>query len=100
MSLRAVGRDGRLVGETLEPGVIMNRNQVLTRTSTAVVGGVVAALAMAPVASARPHAGEVALIAATTATGCPLQRVDDQLVRCDDLTGNGVAAPSFVPVGG
>ena len=28
--------------------------------------------------------------------GCLLRRVDTQLVRCDDLTGNGVAAPAFV----
>jgi hypothetical protein len=28
---------------------------------------------------------------------CSLQRVGTQFVRCDDLTGNGVPAPSFIP---
>jgi hypothetical protein len=31
------------------------------------------------------------------ATRCELQRVGTQFVRCDDLTGAGVPAPSFVP---
>lgn len=29
-------------------------------------------------------------------THCPLTRVNDQLVRCDDLTGNGVRAPLWM----
>lgn len=28
---------------------------------------------------------------------CPLTRIGTQFVRCDDLTGAGVAAPSWVP---
>lgn len=28
---------------------------------------------------------------------CPLRRIDRQLVRCDSLTGAGVAAPLFIP---
>jgi hypothetical protein len=28
---------------------------------------------------------------------CPLRRIDRQLVRCDNLTGAGVAAPLFIP---
>jgi hypothetical protein len=28
---------------------------------------------------------------------CPLRRIDHQLVRCDNLTGAGVRAPSFIP---
>lgn len=28
---------------------------------------------------------------------CPLERVDHQLVRCDDLTGAGAPAPASVP---
>ena len=28
---------------------------------------------------------------------CPLQRIGQQLVRCDSLTGAGVPAPSWVP---
>jgi hypothetical protein len=29
--------------------------------------------------------------------GCPLQRIGTQLVRCDNLTGAGVRAPSWIP---
>lgn len=28
---------------------------------------------------------------------CLLERVGTQLVRCDDLTGNGVPAPGYIP---
>lgn len=28
---------------------------------------------------------------------CVLERVGDQLVRCDLLTGNGVPAPTYIP---
>ena len=31
------------------------------------------------------------------ADGCPLQRIGTQLVRCDNLTGAGVRAPSWIP---
>jgi hypothetical protein len=32
-----------------------------------------------------------------TDANCPLRRVGSQFVRCDNLTGAGVAAPSWVP---
>jgi hypothetical protein len=28
---------------------------------------------------------------------CPLERIGSQLVKCDNLTGNGVPAPAVVP---
>ena len=31
------------------------------------------------------------------ADACLLQRVGTQFVRCDDLTGNGVTAPAYLP---
>ena len=31
------------------------------------------------------------------ADGCPLRRIGTQLVRCDNLTGSGVRAPSWIP---
>jgi hypothetical protein len=31
------------------------------------------------------------------ADSCPLRRIDAQLVRCDNLTGSGVRAPSRIP---
>ena len=54
---------------------------------------------LAAPATARQDAGPP-VGATTTATmpgGCPLERVGTQFVRCDDLTGNGVPAPGFVP---
>ena len=30
-------------------------------------------------------------------SNCPLQRIDTQLVKCDNLTGAGVEAPVWVP---
>ena len=47
-----------------------------------------------PSATARPDPGE-----ANTLVGdhCLLQRVGTQYVRCDNLTGNGVPAPAWVP---
>jgi len=29
---------------------------------------------------------------------CPLRRVGDQFVRCDNLTGAGVPAPTWIPL--
>ena len=52
-------------------------------------------------AAARPDAGTPVTSAASATTStddgrCPLQRIGTQLVRCDNLTGNGVAAPGWV----
>jgi hypothetical protein len=33
----------------------------------------------------------------TTYVDCPLERIDTQLVRCDNLTGGGVSAPFWIP---
>lgn len=33
----------------------------------------------------------------TTYVDCPLERIGTQLVRCDNLTGAGAAAPYWVP---
>ncbi|KRE91875.1 hypothetical protein [Arthrobacter sp. Soil764] len=32
-----------------------------------------------------------------TYVDCPLERIGTQLVRCDNLTGTGVDAPSWIP---
>ena len=49
-----------------------------------------------------PEAGPAIVPATAAATTddrdrCPLARVDDQYVACDNLTGNGVQAPAWVP---
>ncbi|HZI98774.1 MAG TPA: hypothetical protein VFD41_14735 [Actinomycetales bacterium] len=49
-------------------------------------------------AAARPDAGGGSGARSDSAQGdCSLSRVDRQLVRCDHLTGAGVAAPLSVP---
>ncbi|TYL50832.1 hypothetical protein [Agromyces mariniharenae] len=54
--------------------------------------------AIAAPASARPEAAPDAPPTQSHGFGqCPLQRIDDQFVRCDDLTGAGVRAPSWIP---
>ena len=51
-------------------------------------------------ASARQDPGSAATPTTTSSTTndgrCPLRRVGTQYVRCDNLTGNGVAAPAWV----
>lgn len=84
---------------------------VLAALSTAVaIAGSGAGMAMAS-AAIRPDPGggsaETSLSAWTTSTAgeashtvlpeCPLRRLGTQLVRCDLLTGAGVAAPAFIP---
>ena len=52
----------------------------------------------ATTASARPDPGESRVIPVETSSHhCLLERVGTQYVRCDDLTGNGVPAPVWVP---
>ena len=75
----------------------MNRTQLLARCSAAAAAAtIIAGLAAIP-ATARPDPGEPAPVRPSTDWTCPLQRIDTQLVRCDNLTGAGVTAPSWVP---
>lgn len=69
------------------------------RQAAIAAGSVALALLVAPgTAAARPDAGTtVQSPPATAPTNCPLRRVGDQLVRCDDLTGAGIAAARWVP---
>lgn len=85
-----------------------------TRTTTPLLRPLVAAalaavtlfgtLAAAP-ASARviPGDGRVGLYTVPTSGTqdrigqCPVRRLDDQLVRCDHLTGGDAVAPSWLP---
>jgi hypothetical protein len=50
-------------------------------------------------ASAIPEPGPAAHGASTSSYGtdCQLERIESQLVRCDNLTGAGAEAPSSVP---
>jgi hypothetical protein len=71
-----------------------------TRTRRSLVAATALASLLLPVAAgtaaARPDAGP-AVARIDSDWNCPLRRVDRQLVRCDNLTGGGVAAPLWVP---
>ena len=68
-------------------------------TALAVLAAVVPTSAVARPDGSRLDGVAVGVLGQWVDTGpCPLRRLGDQLVRCDDLTGNGVRAPLQVPV--
>jgi hypothetical protein len=94
------------------PGQAVRRDRPLRRLQLRVLAGTTGAAMLLPVAPllalARPDPGNpvtpsseqrVRVLGNENAaqTHCPLMRVDTQLVRCDDLTGNGAVAPNHIP---
>jgi hypothetical protein len=76
---------------------VMNRTRLLIRCSAAAATAtLVAGLAAIP-AAARPDPGEPIPVRFSSYANCPLNRIDTQLVRCDNLTGAGVVAPAYIP---
>lgn len=74
--------------------------QLLPRTGAALAASALLLAATALPVTARPDVGGGVTVARADAEqfdgGCPLRRLDRQLVRCDDLTGAGVRAPRWV----
>jgi hypothetical protein len=66
-----------------------------SRRLVATAALVLALGAMATPAVAVPEKGDP--VPTTTTNHCSLERVGTQYVRCDDLTGNGVPAATFIP---
>lgn len=76
----------------------MNAPRTIAVFGVATTAGALLALAAVGTATARPEPAPAApTMQSERIGGCPLTRVGDQLVRCDDLTGAGVPAPSWVP---
>jgi hypothetical protein len=76
----------------------MSRTTLPTRCAAAAAAATLLAGLAAMPASARPDPGEPASPRFSSYEwNCPLNRVDTQFVRCDNLTGNGIAATSGVP---
>jgi hypothetical protein len=70
------------------------RVNVRVRRSGAVLAGALLLLAGSlPLATASPPPNP----SQSVVNGCPLERIGTQLVRCDNLTGAGVRAPSWIP---
>lgn len=68
-----------------------------TSALVATAAALLATLAATP-ASARPEpAPTPAVVLTADGDRCLLERVGTQFVRCDDLTGAGVPAPSHIP---
>jgi hypothetical protein len=75
----------------------MYRNQI--RSAVLAGGLLVTTLVIAGPATASPDPGAPVPgdRATMTLLQCELERVGTQLVRCDDLTGAGATAPTYVP---
>jgi hypothetical protein len=63
----------------------------------ALAGGALVSLTVVPTAEGRQDDVHLLRQNAYSVVGCPLERIADQFVRCDNLTGNGVPAPWYVP---
>lgn len=70
---------------------------VVTRCTAAAVAAILLAGLAATPAPARPDPGDPIRFSSYDLK-CPLSRIDAQFVRCDNLTGAGVAAPGSVPM--
>jgi hypothetical protein len=68
---------------------------LLLSAALAVIGGLPVAAQPDDGRGAQP--GTPRVVAVYDDRDCPLRRIDRQLVRCDNLTGAGVPAPSFIP---
>jgi hypothetical protein len=75
----------------------MNRTQLLARYAAAAAAATLLAGLAVTSAAARPDPGEPIPIRFSSYENCPLNRIDTQLVRCDNLTGAGVVAPAYIP---
>jgi hypothetical protein len=73
----------------------MSRNQI-RQTIVSAAALLLITMGAGP-ASARTDAGDQLPSTTQGQTNCPLQRVDTQFVRCDNLTGNGAKAPTWIP---
>ncbi len=73
------------------------RGKGLTRLVVALAGAALVSLTIVPTAAGRPDDAHLARQHARSVVFCPLERIGDQFVRCDNLTGAGAPAPWFVP---
>jgi hypothetical protein len=72
--------------------MLKSRTAAITMLTLLVMaGGAQAASARPDPADVKPH-GVV-----LPPMSCPLERIGTQLVRCDNFTGAGVAAPAWIP---
>jgi hypothetical protein len=75
--------------------ISISRLAVTLAVSAALAGGGALPAAAGPDDGRTPGAHRIVVLNADQ--NCPLRRLDRQFVRCDNLTGAGVPAPSYVP---
>jgi len=75
----------------------MNRTQLVARCAVAAAAATIIAGLSAIPATARPESGEPIRDRFSSSDSFPLNRIGTQLVRGDNLTGGGIAAPLWVP---
>jgi hypothetical protein len=73
------------------------RSRVFAGLLVALTCAALASTTAAPSAAGQQDDAHLLRHNAHSTTGCPLERIADQFVRCDNLTGAGVPAPSYVP---
>ena len=69
----------------------------MTLAVSAALSGVGVLPAAAGPDDGRTGPGAHRIVVLNADQNCPLRRLDRQFVRCDNLTGAGVPAPSYVP---
>lgn len=96
MRAQAAGRDGGVVRSSpKEP--IMNTTRHHVRWFPALAGALAVSTLVALPASARPDPSPKPANQSAVRQGyCPLERIGRQLIRCDNLTGDGVSAALWV----
>ena len=73
-------------------------NSTHIRAASAITIAVILISAASPAGAInQPGPARSAPISTVGSGNCPLERVGTQFVRCDNLTGAGVPAPSWVP---
>jgi hypothetical protein len=71
----------------------------ITRTGFLIAGAVFLSLGVVGPAGAIPEpAPSPQPVQQTDSRACALTRIGEQFVRCDNLTGAGVPAPSWIPM--
>jgi hypothetical protein len=79
-------------------GTIMHASSIISTGSLIVAGAAFLSFtAIGPAGAIPEPAPSAPTVQSSAWQRCPLTRIGDQFVRCDNLTGAGVAAPSWVP---
>lgn len=92
------GRSVETSDSCAREGTIMYATHRALRRTGIAAAALVMAVSMSAGAPALLDAGDApAQTVQVTNQHCKMTRIGDQLIRCDSLTGTGVAAPSWIP---